>query len=62
MARRGDDWGKLVGMLVVGVVGIAVLNEIATNPKISPLWRKVATTAEGDIYQHIFNEAWTVLV
>ncbi len=57
MARRGNDWGKFLGMLVVGVAGIAFLNEIATNPRVSPLWRKVASTAEGDVYQHIINGA-----
>jgi predicted ABC-type sugar transport system permease subunit len=63
MGRKSSgNLGNVLGMLLVGALGIAVLNEIATNPKVSPLWRKIATTAEGDLYQHIFNEAWTVLV
>ena len=57
MARRGVDWGSVLGMAVLGVVGIAVLNEIANNPRVSPVWRKIATTAEGDIYQHIISGA-----
>jgi hypothetical protein len=55
VSRGNIDLGKAVGILVLGVLGIAALNEVATNPKISPLWRKVARTAEGDIFQHVIS-------
>ena len=57
MARRGTDWGSALGMLLGGVLLIVALNEVATNPRISPLWRKIAQTAEGDVYRHIVNGA-----
>jgi hypothetical protein len=44
-------------MLLGGALLVAVLNKIATDPRISPLWRKIAQTAEGDVYQHIINGA-----
>jgi len=59
---RKPNVGNVLGMLAVGFLAMAALNEIATNPKISPFWRRIAQTAEGDVYQHVFNEAWTVLV
>jgi hypothetical protein len=62
VSRGKVGLGTALGMLVVGVAGIALLNEVATNPRVSPFWKKIATTAEGDLYQHVFNEAWTVLV
>lgn len=57
MARRGNDWGSVLGMLLGGAFLVVVLNKIATDPRISPLWRKIAQTAEGDVYQHIINGA-----
>jgi hypothetical protein len=54
---KGTDWGGLLTWLAGGVVGIVVLNKIANDPRISPLWRKVAKTAEGDLYQHIISGA-----
>jgi hypothetical protein len=44
-------------MLVGGALLIAALNKIANDPRLSPLWRKIASTAEGDVYQHIINGA-----
>ena len=49
------NWGNVVGMVVGGLLLMGVLNEIATNPKISPFWRKIAQTAEGDVFQHIID-------
>ncbi len=54
---RGNNWGNALGMLLGGALLIAALNKIATDPRISPLWRKIAQTAEGDVYQHIINGA-----
>lgn len=47
--------GNVVGMVAAGVLAIVVLNAIATNPRVSPLWRKIAQTAEGDVFQHIID-------
>jgi hypothetical protein len=47
------DWGKILLM----AVGTVVLAKIAADPRLSPLWRKIATTAEGDLYQHIITGA-----
>lgn len=47
------DWGKVLLM----VAGVIVLGKIAADPRVSPLWRKIATTAEGDLYQHIITGA-----
>ena len=55
------NWGNIFGMVLVGAVGIAFLNEVANNPKVSPLWRKVARTAEGDLYQHIITDAFVTI-
>jgi hypothetical protein len=54
---KGHDWSSFLGWLAGGLVGIFVLNKIANDPRISPLWRKVAKTAEGDLYQHIISGA-----
>ena len=56
MARRNKFANALV-MLVGGALLIAALNKIANDPRLSPLWRKIASTAEGDVYQHIINGA-----
>ncbi len=56
------DWGKFFATLVVGVAGIALLNKVATDPRLSPFWRKFATTAEGDIYQHIVSGAFVTVL
>lgn len=50
-------FGKTVGMLLLGLAVIGVLNRIATDPRISPMWRLLARTAEGDVYQHIVSGA-----
>jgi hypothetical protein len=57
VSKKKMDVAAILGMLVVGIGGIALLNEIATNPRISPFWRKIAETAEGDLYQHIISGA-----
>lgn len=57
MPKGNADWGNILGWVVGGVVGIVVLNKIANDPRISPLWRKIAKTAEGDLYQHIISGA-----
>jgi hypothetical protein len=31
------------------------LGAIANNPRVSPLWRHVATTAEGEIFEHVIT-------
>jgi hypothetical protein len=49
------NWGNVVGMVVGGLLLMGVLNEIATNPRISPFWRKIAQTAEGDVYRHVID-------
>jgi hypothetical protein len=49
--------GKAVGMLLLGIAAIDVLNKIATDPRISPMWRFLARTAEGDVYQHVVSGA-----
>ena len=53
MSRSKVDWGKVVGLLVVGAVGIGLLDAMANNPRVSPMWRKIAQTTEGDLFQHI---------
>lgn len=44
----------IAGIIVTGGV-ILLLAAIANNPRISPFWRKLAQTAEGDIFQHVFT-------
>ena len=58
MSRRD----KAIGGLIIGAGIMLVLSLIANNPRVSPLWRYVAKTAEGDIYQHVVSgELITVL-
>ena len=52
-----NNWGRALGMLLLGLAAIGALNKIATDPRISPMWRFLARTAEGDIYQHIVSGA-----
>ena len=54
---RKPNFGNVVGVMVLSVLGIALLNKILEDPRISPFWRKIGETAEGDLYQHILNEA-----
>jgi hypothetical protein len=56
VARR-NNFASLFGMLAGGALLIAALNKIANDPRLSPLWRKIASNAEGDVYQHIINGA-----
>jgi hypothetical protein len=48
---------KALGLVAGGALLVGALNKIATDPRISPMWRKIAQTAEGDVYQHIINGA-----
>ncbi len=52
-----NNLGKAVGMLLLGIAAIGVLNKVATDPRISPMWRFLARTAEGDVYQHVVSGA-----
>ena len=42
------------GLLIAGGI-VVVLSMIANNPRINPLWRNVARTAEGDVFKHIIT-------
>jgi len=44
---------QLIGGILLGVVVMAVLGAIASNPRVPPLYRHYATTAEGEIFQHV---------
>jgi hypothetical protein len=57
VSHRGNNWVGALGMLAGAALLIVGLNKVATDPRISPLWRKIAQTAEGDVYQHIINGA-----
>jgi hypothetical protein len=61
MSKKAN-WGNVVGMIAGGLFVMGALNIIANNPKISPMWRKIARTAEGDVYQHIINGAVVTLL
>jgi hypothetical protein len=46
---------KAIAGILIGGVALGVLSMIANNPRISPMWRSVARTAEGDIFQHVLT-------
>jgi hypothetical protein len=46
---------KAIGGLIIGAGIMLILSLIANDPRISPLWRYIAKTAEGDIYQHVVS-------
>lgn len=46
---------KVIGGLLIGGGVLFVLNQIANNPRISPFWRHVARTTEGDVFQHLVS-------
>jgi hypothetical protein len=53
---KKDDGSTFVTLAALGL-GAWLLNKIVTDPRISPFWRKIAETEEGDIYQHIISAA-----
>lgn len=53
---------KALTMLVGGVAAMYLLNKIATDPRVSPMWRFFAKTAEGDVYQHIVSGALVTIL
>jgi hypothetical protein len=46
---------KAIAGLLIGGGIVLILSMIANNPRISPLWRHVARTAEGDVFKHVIN-------
>ncbi len=46
---------KAIGGLIIGAGIMLVLGLIAKDPRVSPQWRYVAKTAEGEIYQHVVS-------
>jgi len=56
---KGPFFMKKPHPLVVGIVftigAMILLGAIANNPRVSPLWRHVATTAEGEIFEHVIT-------
>jgi hypothetical protein len=45
------DWGKLIGLTLLGVATVSLLSQIANNRAVNPNLRLLARTAEGDIVQ-----------
>ena len=39
----------------VAFIALELLGAIANSPRVSPLWRHVATTAEGEIFEHVIT-------
>ena len=52
MSKKQEN---LIGAILIGLGVMWLLNEFATNPRVSPFWRWVARTAEGDIYKHVIS-------
>ena len=46
---------KVIGGVLIGLGVAWILNQIVANPRISPFWKFVAQTAEGDIFQHVIS-------
>lgn len=47
------DVSETLGWLLLIGVGMAVLNAIATNPKLNPRYRFIARKLEGNLYQDL---------
>jgi len=57
------NFGDFLAWLLIGAAGIAVLNRIATNPRVPLTWRLVAKDLEGEIYQDmITGQLWKLAV
>jgi hypothetical protein len=46
---------QVIGGLLIAIAAALVLGAIANNPRVSPLWRRIAVTAEGEIFQHVIT-------
>lgn len=50
---KSNQWGQLLGLGALAVLGIAVLSNISQNQKASPALRFIAQTAEGTLVQNL---------
>jgi hypothetical protein len=59
---KHDKWGEVIGWGLLGAAAIAILGNIAQNPKVSPNLRFVAQTAEGQLVQDLETGLFHILV
>jgi hypothetical protein len=60
--NKRNKWGKVIGLGLLGVGVIAILGNIAQNPKVSPNLRFMAQTAEGQLVQDLETGLYYILV
>lgn len=59
---KANNWGDAFGWGLVGLLAIAVLSNIAQNPRVSPNLRFIAQTAEGQVVQDLETGLFHLLV
>ncbi len=60
--NKRKNWGKVIGLGLLGLGAIAILGNIAQNPNVSPNLRFVAQTAEGQLVQDLETGLYYILV